>query len=171
MMLSLETNLSGVFVEVVDDTGPQNSLTHYLPHHPVVREDKSTTKLRIVYDASAKTCGLSLNDCLYSGPKLGQSIMDTLLRFCTHRTALATVEKTFLMISVAPHDRDILCFLCVDDINKKFPKIITLKFTCVVFGVSSSSFLLNATIKHHVEKYRDVQPEFVKIFARSIYVC
>ena len=158
-------------VEVVDDAGSQTNLTHYLPHHPVVREDKSTTKLRIVYDASAKTSGPSLNDCLYAGPKFGQSIMDILLRFRTHKTALtADIEKAFLMISVAPHHRDVLRFLWVDDISKQSPKIVTLRFTCVVFGVSSSPFLLNATIKHHVEKYKDAHPEFVNMFTRSIYV-
>jgi len=167
----IKDQLERGIVEVVDDTGSQNNLTHYLPHHPVVREDKSTTKLRIVYDASAKTCGPSLNECLYAGPKFGQSIMDILLRFRTYRTALAAdIEKAFLMISVAPHDRDVLRFLWVDDISKKSPKIMTFRFTRVVFGVSSSPFLLNATIKHHMQKYREIHPEFVKIFARSIYV-
>ena len=74
------------------------------------------------------------------------------------------------MISVVPHDRDVLRFLWVDDINKKLPKIVTLRFTRVVFGVSSSPFLLNATINDHVERYRDVYPQFVKILTRSIYV-
>ena len=41
---------------------------HYLPHHPIVREDKQTTKVRIVYDAFAKFTGPALNDCLYAGP-------------------------------------------------------------------------------------------------------
>ena len=45
--------------------------THYLPHHGVIRQDKTTSKLRIVYDASARTAGPSLNDCLYRGPKFG----------------------------------------------------------------------------------------------------
>ena len=56
-------------VEVVDKARCQGESIHYLPHHPVVREDKITTKLRIVYDASARTSGPSLNDCLYAGPK------------------------------------------------------------------------------------------------------
>ena len=170
-LLRIKDQLKGGIVEIVNDTESQNNLIHYLPRHPVVREDKTTTKLRIVYDASAKTCGPSLNDCLYAGPKFGQSIMDILLRFRTHRTALAAdIEKAFLMISVVPHDRDVLRFLWVDDINKKLPKIVTLRFTRVVFGVSSSPFLLNATIIHHVERYRDVYPQFVKILTQSIYV-
>ena len=48
---------------------------HYLPHHAVIREDKTTTKLRIVYDASARSDGPSLNDCLYAGPNFNQSII------------------------------------------------------------------------------------------------
>ena len=158
-------------VEIVSDKAIQNSLVHYLLHHPVVREDKSTTKLRIVYDASAKSNGSSLNDCLYAGPKFGQSIMDILLRFRTHRVALAAdIEKAFLMVSVAPHDRDVLRFLWVNDIKKERPRVTTFRFTRVVFGVSASTFLLNATIKHHVEKYRENHPEFVNLFTRSIHV-
>jgi len=49
---------------------------HYLPHHCVVREDKSTTKLRIVYNASAMENGPALNDCLHTGPPLTPDILD-----------------------------------------------------------------------------------------------
>ena len=37
----------------------------YLPHQAVIKENKTTTKLRIVMDASAKVNGVSLNECLY----------------------------------------------------------------------------------------------------------
>ena len=117
-------------VEVVDKATFQGESIYYLLHHPVVREDKATTKLRIVYDASARTSGPSLNDCLYAGPKFNQGIMDILLRFRTYKTALAAdIEKAFLMISVAQPDRDVLCFLWIDDIHKQ------LVHTCGVWGV------------------------------------
>ena len=47
-------------VEFVDTQTRPHSLVHYLPHHAVIREDKATTKLRIVYDASSRTTGPSL---------------------------------------------------------------------------------------------------------------
>lgn len=74
------------------------------------------------------------------------------------------------MISVIPRDRDVLRFLWVKDPFSSDPEIIILRFTRVIFGVSHSPFLLNATIKHHIEAYAVSQPEIVSLLARSIYV-
>ena len=106
-------------VEDLEDT--QEEKVHYLPHHAVIRQDRETTKLRVVYDASAKCQGApSLNNCLYSGTNFEQCILDILQRFRTYRIAVtADVEKAFLMIFVSEKDRDALRFLCLDMISRK----------------------------------------------------
>ena len=165
----IKNQLSSGIIEIASKPNP-SSQVHYLPHHPVIRSDRDTTKFRIVYDASAKTTGTSLNDCLYVGPPFGQYIFDIILRFRVHNVALAgDIEKAFSMISIAEEDRDALRFLWVNDPFKKFPEII-LRFKRVIFGVSASPFLLNATIEHHISKYRSADPQFVSQFLRSIYV-
>ena len=159
-------------VEVVDKPEQMTSnKTHYLPHHAVIRRDKNTTKLRIVYDASAKSDGPSLNDCLHAGPKFDQKIFDLLLRFRVHKIAVtADIEKAFLMISMKEEDRDVLRFLWVSDVRKEDPQVIVLRFTRVVFGISSSPFLLNATIRHHLENRLPSNPDLISKLLRSIYV-
>ena len=43
---------------------------HYLPHRPVIKEEKETAKVRIVFDVSSKITGPSLYECLLSGPSI-----------------------------------------------------------------------------------------------------
>lgn len=53
----------------------------FLPHHLVVKESSSTTKVRTVFDASAKTTnGRSLNDILYVGPTIQPDLFDLLIK-------------------------------------------------------------------------------------------
>ena len=52
----------GIIEPAKEKVSPGNF--HYIPHHPVIREDKNSSKVRIVFDASAKSEGLSLNECL-----------------------------------------------------------------------------------------------------------
>ena len=160
---------NGIVERVSEPEQREVGRVHYLPHHAVIRRDKETTKLRIVYDASCKSNGTSLNDCLYTGPTLSQK--NIVLRFRTHRVAFAgDIKKAFLNVSVAEEDRDVLRFLWVDDVTKESPEVVVLRFARVVFGVSSSPFLLNATVKHHIERYEEEDSEFVETFLRSIYV-
>ena len=85
---------------------------HYLPHHPVIRTDKSTSRVRIVYDASAKRDCLSLNDCLETGPSTLPQIIDILLRFRLNKIALISdIKQAFLNVSIPKLDRGFLRFL------------------------------------------------------------
>ena len=144
---------------------------HYLPHRAVIREDKSTTRVRIVYDASSKLPGeVSLNDCLYAGPPLTPLIFDILLRFRSKGIALiGDIEKAFLNIGIKPEERDYLRFLWVDDIHNDNPKVVCYRFSRLVFGLVSSPFVLNATIRAHLAKYISDE-QFVRNALNSLYV-
>ena len=112
-------------IETIPPSSTVTDRVHYLPHHGVVRQDKSTSKVRVVYDASARSTGPSLNDCLYTGPKSGQSIFDILLRFRHQRVALTgDIKKAFLKVSVRERDRGTHCAffglptLALSDLNQ-----------------------------------------------------
>lgn len=146
--------------------------THYLPHHGVIKEESSTTKLRVVFDASAKSKKdvPSLNDCLMKGSNYTPLLYDILLRFRTKAIALtADIAKAFYMISIAETDRDYVRFLWFDNIFADQPTIVRNRFARLVMGVTSSPATLNATIRKHVETY-EFDEQFIKTVLDSFYV-
>ncbi|KFM63037.1 hypothetical protein X975_02648, partial [Stegodyphus mimosarum] len=153
---------------------PENSSTcnsYYMPHHPVIRDDKTTTKVRIVYDASSKSNdALSLNDCLQPGPNLNPNILDIILKFRENRIAFsADIEKAFLQISIAEEDRDYLRFLYFKNLDRK-ENIISYKMTRATFGVTCSPFILACTIKHHIDKYKNSNFKTFEMLNSNLYV-
>ena len=146
---------------------------HYIPHLAVVRKEASTTKVRVVCDASAKLGkgGTSLNDCLHVGPSLNPLLFYILVRFREKRVALVgDIEKAFLNIEVAERDRDCLRFLWCEDVHKPESKIVVYRFCRVVFGLNASPFLLNATLRYHISKYKDEDPEFARKMLEGFHV-
>ena len=173
MKLVIKEQLDRGIVEEVSESGlGEVGEVHYLPHHPVIRKDKQTTKVRVVFDASCKQGGgPSLNDCLHAGPPLIENIADILIRFRTHKMALiGDIEKAFHMISINEDDRNMLRFLWVDDPYKESPEVKMYRFAAVVFGLACSPFLLNATLKHHISQFKNDDPEFVHKLLQSLYV-
>ena len=152
---------SGIIEAVPEDSS--NIITagqsHYLPHRPVVRTDKTTTKVRCVFDASSKTVGPSLNDCLYPGPSLTETLFGVLLRFRTYKVAfISDIQKAFLQILLNTEHRDYVRFLWFRDLNNidfhdlNDAEMAVYRMCRVLFGVTSSPFLLSATIIEHVKK-------------------
>ena len=158
---------AGIIEKVNADEIPEVGKTHYIPHHPVIRKQALSTKLRIVFDTSNRlnSNSPSLNDILYVGPPLTPLILDILLRFRAKRIGLvADVEKAFHQISIDPKDRNCLRFVWIDDVKKKDPDIVIFRFARVPFGVNSSPFLLNGTLKYHIEKYQLEDPKLVDAY-------
>ncbi|GFS77674.1 integrase catalytic domain-containing protein [Trichonephila clavipes] len=146
-----------------------NSQGFYLPHHAVIRSDKSTSRIRIVFDGSAHEDGQSsLNQSLYTGPNLHPNILELLLCFRKSPVAFtADVKSAFLQIELDFRDRDFTRFFWTDNLNNE-PYV--LNFTRVLFGLRPSPYLLAATLKHHFKKYREQYPHTFELLNSSIYV-
>ena len=146
---------------------------HYSPHHAVVFRDRETTKVRIVYDGSAKNCKdeRSLNDCLEVGENYIPHIFEMLTRFLWNFVALtAHIEKAFLMVGIKSEDRDMLHFLWFKDPLAEKPEINEYRFNRLVFGLRPSPSILGETIAHHLNLYRQSEPEMYELLRRTLYV-
>ncbi|GFR14008.1 integrase catalytic domain-containing protein [Trichonephila clavata] len=141
----------------------------YLPHHAVIRSDKTTSRLRIVFDGSAHEDGhSSLNQSLYTGANLHPNMLELLLRFRKNPVAFtADVKSAFLQIELDLRDREFTRFFWTDNLNNN-PYV--LNFTRVLFGLRPSPYLLAATLKHHFKKYKEQYPHTFDLLNSSIYV-
>ena len=141
----------------------------YLPMHAVRKESSATTKLRIIFDASAKSSsGISLNDTLLVGPTVHPLLTDVLLRFRFHRVALITdVSKMYRAVELTELDRDFHRFVW-----RKSPKesLQDYHMTRVTFGVSASSFVANMSVKQNAADFALQYPLAVKAVTESFYV-
>ena len=158
---------------------PEVGQVHYLPHRPVIRNDKQTSKVRIVCDASSKIGNSpSLSDCLLPGPSLTESLFSVSIQFRLHRYAFsADIEKAFLQIMLDESHRDFVRFLYFKDLDdlcsakiKDSENIAIYRVSRVLFGLSSSPFLLSGTFIHHVHNCASFDPEFVLHFIKPLQV-
>ena len=141
----------GVVHEVpLDEMTPENRPVYYIPHFPVIKEESVTTKVRPVFDASCRgSNGISLNDCVHAGPNMLPNLADVLLRFRRWPVALtADIKKAFLQIRLKKEDQDVQRFLLKEGQNMR-----VMRCERVIFGCTSSPFLLIAMVKYHLNKY------------------
>lgn len=163
--------LKGIIEKVTNDS-IVSIRKHYIPHHYVLKPEKSTTKLRIVYDASAKKrkSSNSLNDCLLRGPVIMEDLVGILLRLrLNHIAIVCDIEKAFLQVGIQAHDRDVTRFLWLKEINKpcQSDNVEIYRFCRTPFGIISSPFLLAATIRYHLNKRTSILSAQLE---RNLYV-
>ena len=175
------SGLMGKYDEVIKDqiaagivervSEPAKGTEFYIPHKAVVRETAKTTKLRIVYGASARAWkkAPSLNECLHAGSPLQNQLWNVLVGGRFHPVAVTgDMKQAFLQVRIKQEERDALRFHWVIDLESK--RVETLWFTRALFGLAPSPFLLGGVVQQHLDSCRVEHPEAVAEIQRSLYV-
>lgn len=130
----------------LNTTNDIQSPSYFLPHHGVVRESSTTTKLRVVFDASARTTTKrSLNDIQMTGPVVQDDLMSILLRFRQHKYIIsADIEKMYRQIEIHNSQRPLQQIIWRFGPNEPLQ---TYTLNTVTYGTASAPYLATRCIK------------------------
>ena len=145
------------------------SKCYYLPMFGIVKNSSTTTKLRIVFDASAvTTSGWSLNDTLEAGPMLHPKLAEILIKFRKYRVALTgDITKMYRQLLLTPEDQQFHRFFHQPDPDEP-PQVHCM--SRVTFGVTCSPFLAVRTLQQTAEDFGKDCPAAQKHINESFYV-
>ncbi|XP_045535467.1 uncharacterized protein LOC106721755 [Papilio machaon] len=117
----------------------------YLPHHAIVREDRDTTKVRVVYDASAKgSNGYSLNDCMLIGPTLQPDLRHLLIKWRSYKVCIVgDIVKMYRQIKITEEHSNLQCIVWRDEQEQPLQHY---KLVTVTFGTAAAPFLAVRTL-------------------------
>ncbi|XP_062713268.1 uncharacterized protein LOC134290212 [Aedes albopictus] len=155
--------------EVCDDAALANCTSYYLPHHGVEKADSTTTKLRVVFDASCPTdSGISLNQALMVGPVIQDDLLAIILRFRMHRfVIIADIEKMFRQIRINPADYPLQRILWRDSPSQPLR---TFELTTVTYGTASAPYLATKCLQQLSKDGSDEFPLASLILEKDFYM-
>ncbi|XP_031351735.1 uncharacterized protein LOC116177021 [Photinus pyralis] len=141
----------------------------YLPHHGVIKVEKTTSKVRVVFNASAKgSKGISLNDTLLPGPKLQADLSGILVKFRVFPIIfLADIKQMYLQIQLTPEHRDYQRLIWRFNPNDPIKQY---RLNTVTFGVTSSPYLAIRTLKELAKQERSKYPNAADILLNNTFM-
>ncbi|XP_073954216.1 uncharacterized protein [Choristoneura fumiferana] len=150
--------------EVID---PQPTpRTWYLPHFGVDNPNK--TKLRLVFDAAAKTNDLSLNHYLLKGPDLLVSLFGIMLRFRESRIAVTgDIKDMFLRVKIRAEDQNALRFLYRPEPDGP---VKTFLMTSLIFGANCSPFIAQFIKNKNAQRFKSSFPSATHAICNQHYM-
>ncbi|GFV93171.1 uncharacterized protein TNCV_573101 [Trichonephila clavipes] len=133
----------GHMKEVTNETEPD--ITYYATHHGIYRPEKSTTKLRVVFNCSSLTDnGISLHDIQYNGGVIQEDLYAQMLRFRTYTYAItADIKMMYRTILINPKQRNLQRIVWCESEHES-PKIYEL--LTVTYGTVSAPYLAQRTL-------------------------
>ncbi len=151
---------------------PREDLHHhphcYLPVHGVFKDSSSTTKVRAVFDASARSSSsYSFNDCLLPGPNLYPPLQDILLRFRRYPIGMsADISKMFREILLNPEEKNFHRFLMCDQSGA----VLDCRMDRLTFGVKCSPFLATQVLHTLARLHASSHPAASSAILHNFYV-
>lgn len=144
-------------------------IMYYLPHHGVYKEDSSTTRLRVVFDASAKSqSGVSLNDKLKVGPTLQDDLFSILIRFRKHQYVIAAdIAKMYRQILIQEDQRHLQCILWRENFEQPLK---VYQLNTVTYGTASAAYLAIRCLQQVGIENKEQYPEASATILRDFYV-
>lgn len=120
--------------------------SYIIPHHCVLRPGSTTTKLRVVFDASCRSSNsLSLNDIIHPGPKLQADIIDIITKFRLHTVVFTSdICKMYRQILLRPEDQRFQHILWRESPSDPLQEY---ELKTVTYGVRSSPYLALRTLR------------------------
>lgn len=142
---------------------------YFLAHHPVIRNDKKTTKVRVVFDGSMKTNkGVCVNDLMYSGKSVQSDLFDVLIYFRTYNyTLLCDIKQMYRQIQIHPDHRQFQNILWRDKANEP---VQILQLQTVTYGLNSSPFLATRCLEELALQERERYPLAANAILKNTYV-
>lgn len=142
---------------------------YFIPHHCIIKPDSRSTRLRVVFDASAKTSfGNSLNDELLTGPKLQQDIFSILINFRKFPIGFTCdIRKMYRQIWLADEHRNYQRILWRFSPSEPIQQY---RLNTVTYGISSSPYLALRTLLELARLERHRFPYAASIIEKHIYV-
>jgi len=127
----------------------------------VLRQDRQKTKVRIVFDGSAKFPYSAY--FLQVIPNYIPQLFDVLLKFRWNSNSLAAdIEKAFLMVAMNEARKDALRFLWFKDPNEHIPEVSQLGVCRLVSGLRPSPAIIGDTIRHHSDSCEKANPKLTE---------
>ena len=151
------------------DVEPAREDGWFLPHFPVIRNDKSSTRVRVVYDAAAKYKGTSLNSQIFPGPSLYNDMTEVLLRFRQHPVALVgDVSEMFLQVRLSEDDKKYHRLLWRSmDMNSE-PQIYEAQRW--LFGNAAAPFCTQLVIQENAKEHHPEYPVAADVVLNNFYM-
>lgn len=141
----------------------------YLPHHGVLRQESVTTKLRVVFDGSAKSdTGVSLNDCLKVGPVIQDELFNIILRFRLHNIVfIADISKMYRQIDIHEMQRNLQRIVWREKPEEELKHY---KLNTVTYGTAPASFLAIRALHEIANIFEHEYPQASSTIKSDFYV-